>query len=98
MILTGCVPAGQIKSYVPDTPNLKGKYLFWMHGISLEDRGPDHKRVKNYEKIVETLASNGFNVITEHREPVVIESYAKVVAEQVRELLKKGVLNVCLTG
>lgn len=98
--LAACLSTGQVKSHPPDTPNLQTKYLFWMHGISLEDRGPDSKRVKNYEKIVETLASNGFFVITEHRDPVVIEIYAKVIAKQVRELIKKGVppQNITVSG
>ncbi|MFV2055788.1 MAG: hypothetical protein ACC707_04935 [Thiohalomonadales bacterium] len=100
LILAGCVGTGQVRSYLPDKPNVKTKYLFWMHGIRLEDLGPDHKRVKNYEIIVDTLASNGFYVITEHREVVIIESYAKIIANQVRELLKKGVppVNITVSG
>jgi len=100
VILSGCISTGQIKSYPPNTPNLNTKYLFWMHGISLEDLGPDHKKVKNYDLIVSTLASNGFYIITEHREPVVIELYATVVAGQVRELLSKGVppQNITVSG
>ena len=99
-VLTACVSTGPIKSSPPDRPDLKARYLFWMHGVGLEERGPDHIRVKNYERIIEVLASNGFFVITEHRDAVVIESYAKMVAEQVRELLKKGVLpqNITVSG
>jgi len=99
-MLTSCTSTGQVRSSLPDAPDLKTKYIFWLHGLSLEDKGPDHKRVQNYEKIVKTLASNGFYVITEHREPVVIEIYAAVVAEQVRELLSKGVppRNITVAG
>ena len=100
IMLTGCVTTGQVKSYPPEKPDLKTRYLFWMHGLKVEDVGPDHIRAKNYEKIVEALASNGFYVITEHREPVVIEIYATVIAKQVRELLKKGVppQNITVSG
>jgi hypothetical protein len=100
IILIGCISTGQIKSEPPDVPNLKDKYLFWMHGLVLESRGPDSKRAKNNEKIVEALASNGFFVITEHRDAVVIPIYANKVANQVRELLDKGVppQNITVSG
>ncbi len=89
--LTGCVSTGQIKSSAPESPDLKAKYLFWMHGIDLENRGPDSKRAKNNDKIIESLAGNGFFVITEHRDVVIVEIYAVMIAEQVNQLLKKGV-------
>ncbi len=99
LLLGGCL-AGQVLFSVPDKPKAKEKYLFYMHGIQLEDLGPDHKRAKDYEKILDELVNNGFQVLSEHRESVVIEFYAKEVAEQVRDLLGKGVPaeNITISG
>jgi len=100
-LLGGCVTtAGRVLFEVPDKPKLERKYLFYMHGIKLEGLGPDHKRAKAYHKILDELVNNGFHVFSEHREPVVIVSYAKVVAAQVNDLLRKGVpaKNITVSG
>jgi len=99
VLLSGCT-TGQVLFEVPDNPKANAKYLFYMHGIKLEDLGPDHKRAKNYDAILEILASHGFQVISEHREPVVIESYAGVIADQVKALLNRGVSakNIIVSG
>jgi len=90
LLLGGCI-TGQILFSVPDKRIPEAHYLFYMHGIKLEELGPDHRRTKAYNKILDELVNNGFQVFSEHREPVVIESYAIKIAEQVKSLLSKGV-------
>ncbi len=100
MFMAGCVATAPIKSTPPEKPDPKTKYLFWMHGIGPESKSPDHKRVQHYEKIAQSLANHGYTVISEHRDDVVIEIYAKTIADQARELLNKGVppKNITIAG
>jgi hypothetical protein len=51
----------------PDNPNPTERYLFYLHGITVELRGPDSysKRFKkrySYTKIVNEFARRGYNV------------------------------------
>jgi len=99
MLLTGCL-TGQILLSSPNEPETNAKYLFYMHGIQLEELGADHKQVQDYEKILHSLASHGTEVISERRKPVVIESYARMISDQVNDLLSKGVPanNITVSG
>ena len=72
------------------------RYLFYLHGKIVEDKGVRPKSGKfgyyEYEKIVSTLREKGFTVLSEARprntDP---RQYAEKVAAEIRELIKKGV-------
>jgi len=71
-------------------------YVFYLHGRIIEDQGerPTHPEfgVYEYRKILDELSSEGFDVISERRPPgTEPAAYADRVAEQVRELLTRGV-------
>lgn len=93
------VPApkvGWIVSDLPDEIDPDGRYLFYLHGQIVEDQGvrPVHPEfgVYEYEKILASLASEGFVVVSEARGPATDgEAYARKVVGQVEALLGAGV-------
>jgi len=93
MVLLGAcstTPSGRL-FVVPAKPSPSKQYLFYFHEANLEDLSPDDKYVKNYEKMVELWTQQGFLVFSEHRDIVIVESYARKISEQVRQLLQRGV-------
>jgi predicted esterase len=85
-----------IHSSTPDNINKKSHYLFFMHGKIVEKKGlpASSRRYGDYEyqNILDTFASNGFNVISEARSHRTdIYDYATDVAEKVEQLLNSGV-------
>ncbi|HEY8558893.1 MAG TPA: hypothetical protein VIL74_00715 [Pyrinomonadaceae bacterium] len=73
----------------------KAKYLFYLHGKIVEDRGARASSEKygayEYEKIVEGFRAEGFTVVSEVRPPNTdVEQYAGKVAVEIRRLLKDG--------
>lgn len=88
--------AQAIYTDVPEKVDTKGYYLFYLHGRIIEIKGirPTSEKygVYEYEKILEALKNKGFYVISEVRTGNVnIGQFAKRVAFQVDELMKKGV-------
>ena len=81
---------------VPEKIDARARYLFYLHGRIIEDRGvrPVHERhgVYEYQKILETFGGAGFSVISEPRakDTDVVQYAAKVVA-QINALIKAGV-------
>jgi hypothetical protein len=87
---------GAIWKEIPDKIDPRAKYLFYMHGMIVENEGirPTSPRygVYEYEQILDTLASKGFIVISEARPRGTIPTaYAAKVAGQINALLKAGV-------
>ena len=81
---------------VPDNPRSNVTYLFYLHGLIVEEAGirpkSDEHGYYEYELIVESLAQEGFTVITEVREQGTrVKPYAAKVADQVRKLLNSNV-------
>ena len=73
----------------------KQKYLFYLHGKIVEDQGAKAVSERygeyEYDKIIEGLQAEGFNVISEIRpKDTDVEKYAEKVAGQIRRLLKEG--------
>ncbi|HEX7998726.1 MAG TPA: hypothetical protein VF528_10080 [Pyrinomonadaceae bacterium] len=87
---------GTIWKEIPDKVDSNAKYLFYMHGIIVENEGirptsPQHG-VYEYEEILRVLASKGFIVISEARPRGTIPTaYAAKVVRQINKLLKAGV-------
>lgn len=88
--------SGLILRDIPRDINVKGRYLFYLHGLIIENEGvrPTSPRfgVYEYEEILETFKSRGFIVISEARpkgtDP---EQYAAKVVGQIKRLLSAGV-------
>lgn len=73
----------------PDTIDPSKHYMFYMHGNYVEKNGP-HKKYEYYE-ILDALEAKGLVVIGEARGKTNMAEYAKMVAGQVKRLLKAGV-------
>lgn len=93
-------PAGAEQSNifkdVPEKIDTRARYLFYLHGRIIEDKGTHavHERhgAYEYEKILETFRGAGFVVISEARAKDTDNAqYAAKVVTQINALLKAGV-------
>lgn len=85
-----------ILPHVPDNPDSNCRYLFYLHGLIVEEAGIRPKSEEHgyyeYERILETLAGEGFVVISEAREKgTQVKDYAENIAEQIRKLFNNGI-------
>lgn len=94
-----------IMPQIPDAPDCAGKYLFYLHGLIVEEAGIRPKSEEHgcyeYESIVKELAQKGFIVISEVRKKgTEITAYAEKIATQVKKLLSNGVppQNITIAG
>lgn len=87
---------GRILDGLPGVIDPKARYLFYLHGLIIEEQGtrptsPRHG-VYEYREILEHFRDEGFVVVSEARpkgtDP---EAYGAKVAAQVRDLLRAGV-------
>lgn len=87
---------GVLLTDIPEKIDPQARYLFFLHGKMVEDKGvhPVDKRfgVYEYEKILDAFKGEGFTVISEARSKGTdVEQYAGKVAGQINSLLKAGV-------
>jgi hypothetical protein len=82
--------AGTVQKDVPDAVDPNARYLFYMHGLAVE-QGGRRASSYNYSGILKELSGRGFMVIGEERSAVRPDVYAEKVAGQVRKLLLAGV-------
>lgn len=87
---------GRVFKDVPEKIDAGARYLFYLHGRIVEDKGirpvSEQHGVYEYEKIVETFEGAGFVVISEARaKGTDVRQYAAKVAAQINTLLKAGV-------
>lgn len=94
-----------ILQQAPDIPDLSSRYLFYLHGLIVEEAGVRPRSEEHgyyeYHKILEELAGRGFVVISEARpQGTQIKPYAEKIAAQVNALLVHGVApgNITVTG
>ena len=94
-----------ILQHVPDNPDAAKRYLFYLHGLIIEEAGIRPKSEEHgyyeYELILEALAREGFIVISEAREKdTQIISYAENIVAQIKKLLAYNVSpgNIIVTG
>ncbi len=93
---TNVPQSGLILKDIPRDIDAKGRYLFYLHGLIVENEGvrPTSPKygVYEYEEILDTFKNKGFIVISEPRpkgtDP---EQYAAKVVAQIKNLLKAGV-------
>jgi hypothetical protein len=90
---------------VPDNPNCTKRYLFYLHGLIVEEAGIRPKSEEHgyyeYELILGELAQEGFIVISEVREKgTEVKSYAEKIALQIKMLLANKVPpgNITIVG
>jgi len=98
LLLSSCMQSKYdfIHSSTPKNINPKSYYLFFMHGKIVEKKGIPASSRKygdyEYHAMLDSFASNGFNVISEARSSGTdIYDYAYNVAEQVEQLIESGV-------
>jgi hypothetical protein len=90
-------PAGEVLQQLPETVSAESKYLFFLHGNIVEEKGVASAVSKEYgfyeyKKILDELAKNGFVVISEVRgDDTKVGQYAKKIAGQVNILIEKGI-------
>jgi hypothetical protein len=94
-----------ILQHIPDNPESTQHYLFYLHGLIIEEAGVRPKSEEHgyyeYQLILEELSREGFVVISEAREKgTEIKSYAANIASQIKTLLANGVLpgNITVVG
>ena len=95
MSLTAACMQGE-SHRLPDKIDSKARYVFFLHGHIIEDRGPNvvHPRygAYRYYDLIAAFESHGFIVISEVRpHGTDVQAYAQKVAGQVRTLLDAGV-------
>jgi hypothetical protein len=87
---------GAVLTAVPAQPRTDVNYVIYLHGRIIEDKGrrPTDERfgVYEFQQIIDTLAAGGAHVIAQQR-PAGTDflKFGAHVADQVRELLAKGV-------
>lgn len=90
---------------VPDTPDSSKKYLFYLHGLIVEEAGIRPKSEEHgfyeYQLILEAFAKKGFVVLSEPRpKGTQVKPYAEELVSQVKILLGAGVAasNITIVG
>lgn len=94
-----------ILQHVPDHPDLSSHYLFYLHGLIVEEAGIRPKSEEHgyyeYQLILDALAQEGFTVISETREKgTQVLAYAEKIGSEIRQLLAGGIspANITVVG
>ena len=97
--------AQNIYNHVPSKVDTSKKYLFYLHGVIIENQGilpvSEKYGTYKYEEILKSLAVNNINVISEARgKNTDVLEYATKVSTQIDSLLKSGVpiRNISVVG
>lgn len=103
--MTDNMTDNSILQHVPDSPDSTGRYLFYLHGLIVEEAGirpkSDEHGYYEYQRILEELAREGFIVISEARKKgTEIKPYAENIASQIKKLMAHGVApgNITVVG
>ncbi|MFT5698567.1 MAG: hypothetical protein ACI8ZB_001422 [Desulforhopalus sp.] len=90
---------------VPKNPDNSKKYLFYLHGLIVEEAGIRPKSEEHgyyeYELIIKAFARQGFVVVSEARpQGTQVKPYAEIIVSQVKTLLVAGVPaeNITIAG
>ncbi len=100
--------AQSVSIFLPEKISSAEKYLFYLHGGVVTDKGnngitdaaPEWGPYE-YLNILDSLKNRGYNVISENRKPEVDDSiYANKVAQQIDTLIRDGVKekNIVIVG
>ncbi|MES1242414.1 MAG: alpha/beta hydrolase [Acidobacteriota bacterium] len=100
LLLLGLAPAataqrGPILDRVPEHPDRAARYVIYLHGRIVEEKGPrpTHEQwgVYEYRKILEALAPAGMVISEQRPAGTDMDRFAQHVAGQVRTLVAAGV-------
>ncbi len=96
LIQTAAAQRGSIHERVPSTLDRSARYVIYLHGRIIEDKGrrPTDSRwgIYEYQQILDALASEDVIVISEQRPPNTdMDRFAGHVVDQVHQLLRAGV-------
>ena len=90
----GNAVAGEFVRKSPASPDVRARYIFYMHGRWVEMNGQSDHRAHglcDYDGIISKFAKHGLVVIgLEHPNDTRIIEYAQNIAAQVPQLLDKG--------
>jgi hypothetical protein len=94
-----------IHHQIPENPDSTKRYLFYLHGLIVEEAGirpqSEEHGYYEYEMILRAFASEGFIVISEARaKGTQIKPYAEKIVSQIKKLLENKVLpeNITIVG
>jgi hypothetical protein len=94
-----------ILTRVPENPDKSARYIFYLHGLIVEEKGIRPKSEEfgyyEYELILQELAGNGFIVLSEARKQGTnILEYSKFLVSQIKALITAGVppCNITVVG
>jgi len=98
--------SGEVLQDLPKTINPNSKYIFFLHGDIIENKGVASAKSKKYgfyeyKKILNAIAKHELVVISEVRDDdTKIKPYTKKMAAQVNALIEKGVpaKNITVSG
>jgi dienelactone hydrolase len=87
---------GAIRDRLPEKIDPAARYLIYLHGRIIEEKGrrptDSNWGVYEYDKVLQALARDGAVVVSEQRPSGTdMDRFAAHVAEQVHELLRRGV-------
>ncbi|MBB4634259.1 alpha/beta hydrolase [Longimicrobium terrae] len=87
---------GAVLGGVPAQPRADGRYIIYLHGRIIEEKGPrptdERFGIYEYQQILDTLAASGADVIAEQRPAGTdFRAFGSHVADQVRQLAAAGV-------
>ncbi len=96
VVQTPAAQRGSIHASVPKTIDKTARYLIYLHGRIIEDKGPRPTDARwgvyEYQQILEELAGDRVIVISEQRPPNTdMDRHAAHVVDQIRQLLDAGV-------
>jgi len=96
MFVSSAVTGASILEGVPSETDPDTRYLFFLHGQIVEDKGvrpiSETHGAYEYREILEAFESHGFMVISEARsQRTDVRAYATRLVSQVRQLLSEGV-------
>ena len=89
--------SGEVLDDLPATIDISEKYIFFLHGNIIEEKGVASAKSKEfgfyeYNKILNAMGQHDFTVISEVRgDDTKIQAYAKKIAEKVNTLINNGV-------
>jgi hypothetical protein len=103
LIMSSGTMAGETLDYFPRTLDEGEKYIVYLHGKIIEDKGtrPTHPifGVYEYQDILAGFAARGYTVISEVREPNTDpQQYADYVSEHIRRYRKNGDTELSVVG
>jgi len=103
LMISSAAMAGEILDYFPRALDQGEKYIVYLHGKIIEDKGtrPTHPvfGVYEYQDILSGFADSGYTVISEVREPNTDpQQYADYVSDHIRRYRKNGNTELSIVG